>query len=605
MSPAPSRVVRYARPPQRKLLAVVVMLLLVTDWRAHAEAAGRRRATTQTPPVASMWLATATGEAQVPLTRATQRTAAPPATLDPASWEFAQAVAKTFAADLKAGVTTFYAVDAITGTPLFALRPDEPTNPASNVKMIATAAALDVYGPAHRFVTQVIAPRPDRAGVIHGDAYLLGSYDPTLDNAQLGRLAATLRQAGVARITGNIVVGDTSRDGAFAGRIPLTVAGITRGHPAEVQLWAGEAATTIINRTKTVRGGKSRIALAQKRIGPGLYQLTVTGRIAQNDAVAKTIAAGERRTFVANWFKEEASRVGLVIDGNGAVEPFWSFAASAMTRGQLVLPLARIESASMAELVALTNKRSINWLADRLIALAGGYAAHEPPSMASGLRLMQQWLTNRAAIAADSFTIDTGSGLSYRTRISARQLVAVVRAAGGFAHANASTDSWLASLAVGGKDGTLARRFTAPHFYERLRGKTGTLSTVIALSGVLTVNAARPIAFALVTNKHKPYLKKKIRSGHESMLTALVAWAAKRDQLAFIPASAHVERTASVPPSTATATPQAAPLDDGVHSQDALLRERAAPHATNTEDGEGGDSDRENSDTNASTAPAE
>jgi hypothetical protein len=72
---------------------------------------------------------------------------------------------------------------------------------------------------------------------------------------------------------------------------------------------------------------------------------------------------------------------------------------------------------------------------------------------------------------------------------------------------------------VGGVDGTLRGRFRVPALLGHVHGKTGTLSRVIALSGVLDGDV--PLAFSIVTNGHAPRYKTAVRRAHEQVVSVL------------------------------------------------------------------------------------
>src|SRR3954467_14360861 len=103
--------------------------------------------------------------------------------------ETAKQIEKLLRGPLRYGVTGLFVADARTGEALFAVNADDPLNPASNVKMISTATALELLGPDYPHPPRLLGPAPD-AGVIHGDVYLFGSYDPTLTAADLDDIAA-------------------------------------------------------------------------------------------------------------------------------------------------------------------------------------------------------------------------------------------------------------------------------------------------------------------------------------------------------------------------------------------------------------------------------
>jgi D-alanyl-D-alanine carboxypeptidase/D-alanyl-D-alanine-endopeptidase (penicillin-binding protein 4) len=125
---------------------------------------------------------------------------------------------------LRYGVTGIYVADAKTGEALFAVNADDPLNPASNVKMISTATAIELMGPQFRYSTRVLGAEPDAAGTIHGDIYLLGTWDPTLEAGDLDQLAEQLVMRGVKALDGNVVIGaDPQRDGLYRASIPIEV----------------------------------------------------------------------------------------------------------------------------------------------------------------------------------------------------------------------------------------------------------------------------------------------------------------------------------------------------------------------------------------------
>ena len=66
----------------------------------------------------------------------------------------------------------------------------------------------------------------------------------------------------------------------------------------------------------------------------------------------------------------------------------------------------------------------------------------------------------------------------------------------------------------------------------RIRAKTGSLSTVIALSGLLDIDPARPLAFSIVTNGDRPLSKRYVRRAHEQIVGLLCKYLAKTTKTA-------------------------------------------------------------------------
>jgi D-alanyl-D-alanine carboxypeptidase/D-alanyl-D-alanine-endopeptidase (penicillin-binding protein 4) len=87
--------------------------------------------------------------------------------------------------------------------------------PASSLKTLTTATALERWGPEHRIETQLISTTPVVAGQIAGDVILHGGGDPMLSLTDLQSWAQTLKQQGIRHIGGRII----SDGGHFRGSI--------------------------------------------------------------------------------------------------------------------------------------------------------------------------------------------------------------------------------------------------------------------------------------------------------------------------------------------------------------------------------------------------
>ncbi len=68
------------------------------------------------------------------------------------------------------------------GDTIFSVGPDEALAPASNQKLLTTAAALHVLGPEYRFRTYLLADGVVRGGVLEGDLVLFGTGDPGISD---------------------------------------------------------------------------------------------------------------------------------------------------------------------------------------------------------------------------------------------------------------------------------------------------------------------------------------------------------------------------------------------------------------------------------------
>jgi D-alanyl-D-alanine carboxypeptidase/D-alanyl-D-alanine-endopeptidase (penicillin-binding protein 4) len=478
----------------------------------------------------------------------------------------AKQIEKLLRGPLRNGITGLLVADARTGEPLFAVNADDPLNPASNVKMISTATALELLGPTFRYPTRLMGFDPDAAGTIHGDVYLLGSWDPTLTAADLDEIATQVAARGAKKLEGDVIIGaDATRDGIYRAIIPIEVKAGAPGQPAIATAPAGFDLLTFKITATTQRGvARPRLKLAEQTIrdaaGHMRVEVTISGTIGKGGETMLPLATHERTFAAAHAMRAALRSHGIDVPGDVRVAELGDFIGDAVARIGLPRELGRHDSSTLAEIVARVNKWSINWLADRVIMTAAALATKQSPSMQIALDAMYGWMERHPHLAKQDVVVDTGSGLSYQTRISPRELVSIVRSAGGYGDVDpALSRAWLDSLSVGGTDGTLGHRFRAPDVRGRLRGKTGSLSTAIALSGLLDIDPSRPLAFSIVTNTDRPLTKPYVRKAHEQLVTLVCKYL---ERTAKKGASGSGLPASGVPETAGHEAPPAAPAPD-------------------------------------------
>lgn len=477
---------------------------------------------------------------------------------------------------LRQGTTAVYVVDAVSGKPLYAVHEDQALNPASNVKLVATATALDVLGPEWRYVTRVLGPTPSADGSIRGDLYLLGSYDPTLEADDITALADELAASGVTHVDGDLYVGaglsgdDLRRDSVRDPRIAIRVDGAaTPGQPATVSVSPAMDLVRVDAQVQTVKRGAPRISITSELVddgtSPAYWRVVVSGRIRVGRKATYRRTAPRPQLFTAHLLRAALVARGVIMTGSVRQLELADYVARATT--YLPVDLARHESEPLRDLIARINKRSINDLADRLIMTVGAARFGGPPTMQKGVQAMYEWLQDNAGIDPGTVHLDTGSGLSYRTELSARHIVRVLRQASGYrarpaprtdtpvADADSGAVASLAatgggelagttpgadapatdaldtdvgeleqvfreSLAIAGVDGTLSRRFRGSSAHGKVLGKTGTLTRIIALAGIVE-DTSGALAFAIVTNGTAHRKRNLVRKQHEAMVEAM------------------------------------------------------------------------------------
>lgn len=320
--------------------------------------------------------------------------------------------------------TAALAVDLRTGAVVYSRNQSLSLIPASNQKLPVAYAALALLGPGYRFHTEVVGRGTLVGDVWHGDLWLRGFGDPTLEPSDLEALAAEVASWGIRRVDG-AVIGDESW---FDAR---------RIAPGWKQSFYIEESPPLS-------------ALVADR---GRYR----GRTSANPALA-----------AASLFRQALEAKDVRVAGR-------------TRRGVLTmvgLPLARDVSEPLADVVKFMGRESDNYTAEVLVKQLGALYA-EGGSTAAGVRVMRGALEAAGVPLAGVRLVD-GSGLSRLDRLTATALVALLEA--GLAEGELR-DAFLASFAVAGVNGTLEDRLERRPARGQVIAKTGTTSTASALSG--------------------------------------------------------------------------------------------------------------------------
>jgi D-alanyl-D-alanine carboxypeptidase/D-alanyl-D-alanine-endopeptidase (penicillin-binding protein 4) len=367
------------------------------------------------------------------------------------------------------------------GDVLFAHNAGAQFNPASNTKMLTTAAALAYLGGDFRYHTALYGPAPDEAGVVDGDVVLRGSGDPSLTTSDLADLARQLTARGVTRIDGDLYADPAFHDGqrlegpqaqgalilnrnTFSVRVrPGDV-----GHPALVSVEPHSELFAVENAATTVRAKRSRLRLDTYRRGDRLV-VQVRGRMAENRDDVVSVRRLADGSLLAGWVLREAlADFGVELTGD--------VRGGSIDGGQL---LAEHQSPPLAEVCRISNKPSNNFVAEAIYRTLGGELYGLPGTLAKGSRAIVEFL-DALGVRPGSYRIVNGSGLTHENRITPSDLVSLLRKV--YFDVAVSPD-FLASLAVAGIDGTIRNRFIGSDAVGLVRAKTGTLSGVSALSG--------------------------------------------------------------------------------------------------------------------------
>lgn len=367
-----------------------------------------------------------------------------------------------------AGSFTGVVQDGITGEVLFDRSGDAVRVPASNMKLLTAAAALRVLGPERRFSTRTVA------GAAPGSVILTGGGDVLLGAGE-SVPGAVLGHAGLASLAQSTI--HALQDDGVS--VPLTVL-------LDDSLFTGPALNPAWNLEDVAAGEVAPVfplALNSARYDPA----NTTGPRPQDAAMSAAEAfSAQLSTAAAAAGLTVAPGITRVQTGTGGTKV-----------------LAEVQSATVGQQVDLLLRTSDNYLAEtigRMAALTAGKPGSNDGAVAAVLQQLEELKIPAATLRAADV-----SGLALANQVSARQLADVVRAI--TSGADTRLRAGLAGFPVAGLTGTLGERYVdaaTSRGAGLVRAKTGTLNTVVALSGYVVDADGRLLVFSFVGNGLTP-----------------------------------------------------------------------------------------------------
>jgi serine-type D-Ala-D-Ala carboxypeptidase/endopeptidase (penicillin-binding protein 4) len=386
-------------------------------------------------------------------------------------------------------------------------------NPASTMKVLTTYAALELLGPAYTWRTRAWATGPIRNQVLDGNLVLEGGGDPFMTADRWWGFVNGLRQAGVERVTGDVVIDNTlyayqGDDRAFFDNRPyraynvlpdalmvnfqtvnVNVVPDVAASAARLRVYPWPANLAVDNEVRLERGACRGVAgglVVAAPEGPNGHRLAVAGNFRSGcGPVAVTRAVMRAPEFAYGTFRTFWQQSGGLLDGGLRM-------GAPPADAQL---LYTHDSLSLAEVIRLVNKFSSNVMARHLLLTIAAERAGRPATTAAGQRVVAEFLAARG-IAIPELVIENGAGLSRIERITALGLADVLLDA----WRSPYSAEFQASLPVAAVDGTLRRRFRSPGIEGRVRMKTGNLQDVSALAGYVTSASGRSYVAVILLN---------------------------------------------------------------------------------------------------------
>jgi D-alanyl-D-alanine carboxypeptidase/D-alanyl-D-alanine-endopeptidase (penicillin-binding protein 4) len=429
--------------------------------------------------------------------------------------------------DFKTAGFAFLAVDMQTQEVIAQHQPDLALKPASTLKLLTTASALELLHPDYKFQTQLeySGTIDTNSRVLLGNIIIKGGGDPTLGSAYFEQTKAhtflnhwleAIKKLGIDSVSGGII-GDASL--YHPDPIPNTWSWINLGN----YFGAGASGLTIYDNTYTIHfstgntiGDTAKII----DITPNIPKLVL-----ENSVIADSINYDNTNIFGAPFQNKRIARGTLplnrsdfqvkgsvpdpaylaayelhrILNDNGikinaAPTTLFQMQASTHNLSQRTT-FDTVYSPHLSEIVKQTNTKSINLFAEHCllqIALESGGMAFTD----SATKIMNRFWKKRG-MEVQGLSLADGSGLSHYNALTPRQMVYLLSY---LKNSSLYFDVFYESLPHDANPGTLKNYFAQNPEIKTVRAKSGTVDGSKAFAGYVKSKSGREIAFCVIAN---------------------------------------------------------------------------------------------------------
>ena len=429
---------------------------------------------------------------------------------------------------LRGAVWAGMAVPAQSGEgPLFSLQDSTRLTPASTLKLLTTAAALETLGPHYRFETNLyMEGMPDENGTLSGSLYLQGGGDMTLGSTRVvggetwqtvaNRWANAVKKTGVRQINGDLIADVSLFEGpSVAPKVNWENMGNYFAAPADplcfndnlfdIYFKPETRANQLVEVDHTTphlpnvhlqsfvtTDGKSKKDNAYVYGAPGQYDLKIFGTVPTTAKGFHIKAAlPNPALFALQAFKQALEEQGISVTGQ----------LKTSSQPTDYTPMQRLDkylSPELKDIIFIVNKRSFNLYADMLLRQLAVHAGQKG-SIENGLSQLKQFLLTRRIAGLNDTVLYDGSGLSRDNLLMPRVLVAVLN----YMTKSPYFEYYYNSLATPNDRGDLLilrKYLKSKKKIDDVRVKGGTIDNVKAAAGYVRAENGQLISFVLIAN---------------------------------------------------------------------------------------------------------
>ncbi|HKK24721.1 MAG TPA: D-alanyl-D-alanine carboxypeptidase/D-alanyl-D-alanine-endopeptidase [Gracilimonas sp.] len=413
--------------------------------------------------------------------------------------------------------------------------------PASNQKLVTTAALLDHFGSDYRYETVIYGKGTIANGTLNGDLIIVGSGDPSLSGDQydgdryhvFDSFLKQLKEAGIRRITGHLIADVSLFDGQaypkgwdwydFSFYYGVQISPLSfNNNTVDLKVFAdgeiGETPritwfpdstdyVTFVNKQVITHPNTEYDEYYRRELGGNI--ITLGSTLPQGYYEEESLSVEDPARYFLYTFRNYLNRQGVGVNGELMVS------AEAVDTTD-TRRLAEHRSKPFSELIEWTNKESDNFYTEMMTKTLSAQKSGEEGSFEDGISHVREFLFEMG-LDTMHIQMNDASGMAggnFNTTENLSKLLVEMQSHEEF-------DTYYKSMSVAGIDGTLAHRMKGTPLYNNFKGKSGFVTGVRTLSGYMDTRSGKRIIVSIGTNN---YISEKVRpidAVHEKILMNL------------------------------------------------------------------------------------
>lgn len=382
-------------------------------------------------------------------------------------------------------------------------------HPASNMKIITSAAALRFLGPEYKFKTELKYDGEIVDSTLNGNLYFVGGFDPDFTSADLDTMIMQLFEVGVNKINGNIYADVSNMDSLFWGEgwmwdddpsynfpymtplvindasLQIVVAPDSIGEPANVTTIPESKYFIYTNNIITVDNDSTELKISRDWINRSDSLILEGGFFVEDKPDTFTVNLKNTNQYFLKLAKETLLKNGINFGGNCGIQITPENAETIVVKERL-----------FSDVIVNLNKESDNLSTEMTLRALAFESFGKSASAKKGVKLLDSLIVEVGLNPKDYRLVD-GSGVSHYNLVSVELLNEILK------YMNEYHPELFAilydSFPIAGVDGTIEERMEEGSAYNNVHAKTGTLSGVSALSGYLHTKSGDLISFSINT----------------------------------------------------------------------------------------------------------